>query len=64
MASQDVDSRIDYGLKVVLIRNSTVGKSHILSCFAENEFSLDYMAMIRVEFQIMTLLDKNGESSL
>ncbi|OWM82182.1 ras-related protein Rab11D-like [Punica granatum] len=56
MASGDVASRIDYVFKVVLIGDSAVGKSQILSRFARNEFSLDSKATIGVEFQTRTLV--------
>ncbi|KAK1258078.1 Ras-related protein Rab11D [Acorus gramineus] len=53
MASGD---RIDYVFKVVLIGDSAVGKSQILSRFARDEFSLDSKATIGVEFQTRTVL--------
>ncbi|KAK4767321.1 hypothetical protein SAY87_023987 [Trapa incisa] len=56
MANGDVSSRIDYVFKVVLIGDSAVGKSQILSRFARNEFSLDSKATIGVEFQTRTLV--------
>ncbi|XP_058096894.1 ras-related protein Rab11A-like [Magnolia sinica] len=48
--------KIDYVFKVVLIGDSAVGKSQILSRFARNEFSLDSKATIGVEFQTRTLV--------
>ncbi|KAI4382032.1 hypothetical protein MLD38_008044 [Melastoma candidum] len=48
--------KIDYVFKVVLIGDSAVGKSQILSRFARNEFSLDSKATIGVEFQTRTML--------
>ncbi|KAL5992527.1 hypothetical protein ACLOJK_013446 [Asimina triloba] len=50
------DQRIDYVFKIVLIGDSAVGKSQILSRFARNEFSLDSKATIGVEFQTRTLV--------
>ncbi|KAJ3673737.1 hypothetical protein LUZ60_005729 [Juncus effusus] len=47
--------KIDYVFKVVLIGDSAVGKSQILSRFARDEFSLDSKATIGVEFQTRTL---------
>lgn len=47
---------IDYVFKVVLIGDSAVGKSQILSRYARNEFSLDSKATIGVEFQTRTLV--------
>lgn len=52
----DASQRIDYVFKVVLIGDSAVGKSQILSRFARNEFSLDSKATIGVEFQTRTLV--------
>ncbi|XP_042022818.1 ras-related protein Rab11D-like [Salvia splendens] len=48
--------KTDYVFKVVLIGDSAVGKSQILSRFSRNEFSLDSKATIGVEFQTRTLL--------
>ncbi|GLJ26597.1 hypothetical protein SUGI_0516260 [Cryptomeria japonica] len=50
------NQKIDYVFKVVLIGDSAVGKSQILSRFARNEFSLDSKATIGVEFQTRTLV--------
>ncbi|KAI6699519.1 hypothetical protein NL676_013843 [Syzygium grande] len=52
----DAGQKIDYVFKVVLIGDSAVGKSQMLSRFARNEFSLDSKATIGVEFQTRTLL--------
>ncbi|XP_042485042.1 ras-related protein Rab11A-like [Macadamia integrifolia] len=51
-----VDQKIDYVFKIVLIGDSAVGKSQILSRFARNEFSLDSKATIGVEFQTRTVV--------
>ncbi|KAF3326447.1 ras-related protein Rab11D-like protein [Carex littledalei] len=51
--------KIDYVFKVVLIGDSAVGKSQILSRFARDEFSLDSKATIGVEFQTRTLSIQN-----
>ncbi|KAF9609552.1 hypothetical protein IFM89_016988 [Coptis chinensis] len=48
--------KIDYVFKIVLIGDSAVGKSQILSRFARNEFTLDSKATIGVEFQTRTLV--------
>ncbi|KAA8520261.1 hypothetical protein F0562_014517 [Nyssa sinensis] len=52
----DFSQKIDYILKVVLIGDSAVGKSQLLSRFTRNEFSLDSKATIGVEFQTRTLV--------
>ncbi|GLJ22479.1 hypothetical protein SUGI_0423230 [Cryptomeria japonica] len=52
----DFNQKIDYVLKVVLIGDSAVGKSQLLSRFARNEFNLDSKATIGVEFQTRTLV--------
>ncbi|KAK1350613.1 RAB GTPase-like [Heracleum sosnowskyi] len=55
----DFNTKIDYVFKIVLIGDSAVGKSQLLSRFAKNEFSVDSKATIGVEFQTKTLvLDK------
>ncbi|OWM78357.1 ras-related protein RABA4c-like [Punica granatum] len=51
----DYNQKIDYVFKVVLIGDSAVGKSQLLSRFSRNEFSLDSKATIGVEFQTKTL---------
>ena len=52
----NLQQKIDYVFKEVLIGDSTVGKSQLLAQFARNEFSLDSKATIGVEFQTRTLL--------
>ncbi|KAI3521149.1 hypothetical protein L1887_10610 [Cichorium endivia] len=52
----DFNSKIDYVFKVVLIGDSAVGKSQLLSRFAKNEFSMDSKATLGVEFQTKTLV--------
>ncbi|KAK9110994.1 hypothetical protein Scep_018513 [Stephania cephalantha] len=49
------NEQVDYVFKTVLIGDSAVGKSQILSRFARNEFSIDSKATIGVEFQARTL---------
>lgn len=55
----DYNQKIDYVFKVVLIGDSAVGKSQLLSRFARNEFSLDSKATIGVEFQTRTIVVDN-----
>ncbi|MED6181913.1 Ras- protein raba3 [Stylosanthes scabra] len=47
----NVAERIDYVFKVVVIGDSAVGKTQILSRFAKNEFCFDSKSTIGVEFQ-------------
>lgn len=49
------DQEYDYLFKIVLIGDSGVGKSNILSRFTRNEFSLDSKSTIGVEFATKTL---------
>lgn len=49
------DDDYDYLFKLVLIGDSGVGKSNLLSRFARNEFSLDSKSTIGVEFATRTI---------
>ncbi|TKY64116.1 Ras-related protein RABA3 [Spatholobus suberectus] len=51
----DVQEKIDYVFKVVVIGDSAVGKTQILSRFARNEFCFDSKSTIGVEFQSRTV---------
>ncbi|CAM8892870.1 unnamed protein product [Rhodiola kirilowii] len=53
--SYRVDQKYDYLFKIVLIGDSGVGKSNILSRFTGNEFCLDSKSTIGVEFATRTL---------
>ena len=46
----------EYLFKVVIIGDSAVGKSNLLSRYARNEFNLHSKATIGVEFQTRTLV--------
>ncbi|KAJ7948707.1 Ras-related protein like [Quillaja saponaria] len=50
MAAYRADDDYDYLFKVVIIGDSGVGKSNLLSRFTRNEFSLDSKSTIGVEF--------------
>lgn len=47
--------KIAYVFKVVVIGDSAVGKTQLLSRFAKNEFCLDSKSTIGVEFQTRTV---------
>ncbi|XP_047962423.1 ras-related protein RABA3-like [Salvia hispanica] len=49
------EERIAYVFKVVVIGDSAVGKTQLLSRFAKNEFCLDSKSTIGVEFQTRTV---------
>lgn len=51
--------KIDYVFKVVVIGDSAVGKTQILSRFAKNEFYFDSKSTIGVEFQTRTVTIKS-----
>ena len=49
------EEEYDYLFKVVLIGDSGVGKSNLLSRFTRNTFSLDSKSTIGVEFATRTI---------
>nr|XP_027108548.1 ras-related protein RABA3-like [Coffea arabica] len=49
-----INEKVDYVFKVVVIGDSAVGKSQILSRFTKNEFCFDSKSTIGVEFQTRT----------
>jgi GTPase SAR1 family protein len=55
MAGYRADDDYDYLFKVVLIGDSGVGKSNLLSRFTRNEFSLESKSTIGVEFATRSL---------
>lgn len=59
MAYADNEQSEDYLFKIVLLGDSAVGKSNLLSRYTKNEFSRNSKATIGVEFQAKTLeIDK------
>jgi len=52
---ETMHDKIDYVFKVVVIGDSAVGKTQILSRFAKNEFCFDSKSTIGVEFQTRTV---------
>ena len=59
-----VDNEYDYLFKIVLIGDSGVGKSNILSRFTRNEFCLESKSTIGVEFATRTLQVRAPSSTL
>lgn len=55
---QETAETIDYVFKVVVIGDSAVGKTQILSRFTKNEFCFDSKSTIGVEFQNRTVTIK------
>ncbi|GER48693.1 RAB GTPase homolog A3 [Striga asiatica] len=56
---ENEEERVEYVFKVVVIGDSAVGKTQLLSRFAKNEFCLDSKSTIGVEFQTRTLKINN-----
>jgi small GTP-binding protein len=53
------DEEYDYLFKVVLIGDSGVGKSNLLSRFTRNEFNLESKSTIGVEFATKSIVCEN-----
>ena len=51
------DDDYDYMLKMLLVGDTSVGKSCILLRFADDEFVNDYISTIGVDFKIKTIRD-------
>ncbi|KAJ8900554.1 hypothetical protein K2173_025331 [Erythroxylum novogranatense] len=56
---EHVQEKIDYVYKVVVIGDSAVGKTQLLSRFTKNEFCFDSKSTIGVEFQTRTVTINN-----
>ncbi|XP_059651195.1 ras-related protein RABA3 [Cornus florida] len=54
-SADHVPEKIDYVFKVVVIGDSAVGKTQLLSRFTKNQFCFDSKSTIGVEFQTRTL---------
>ncbi|XP_062108087.1 ras-related protein RABA5e [Humulus lupulus] len=55
MSSSDDESGEEYLFKIVIIGDSAVGKSNLLSRYARNEFNMHSKATIGVEFQTQSM---------
>ena len=60
MSSSDDEGGEEYLFKIVIIGDSAVGKSNLLSRYARNEFNLHSKATIGVEFQTQ-VMDIDGK---
>lgn len=56
------DDEYDYLFKIVLIGDSGVGKSNLLSRFTRNEFNLESKSTIGVEFATRTVQSTDGKT--
>lgn len=54
-----LDDEYDYLFKIVLIGDSGVGKSNLLSRYTRNEFNLDTKTTIGVEFATKNITIEN-----
>lgn len=62
MGSMTDTGEFDYLFKIVLIGDTCVGKSQLLSRFSKNEFTLESKATIGVEFAAKNIITANGTS--
>lgn len=62
MTTNRQDEEYDHLYKIVLIGDSGVGKSNLLSRFTKNEFNLESKATIGVEFATKTVTAENGQT--
>eukprot|EP00347_Sterkiella_histriomuscorum_P019887 403339931 len=62
MSAQHEQEEYDFLFKIVLIGDSGVGKSNLLSRFTKNEFNLESKATIGVEFATKSFSLENGQS--
>ena len=60
MVSTRTDEEYDYLFKVVLIGDSGVGKSNLLSRFTKNEFNIESKTTIGVEFATKSITTQKG----
>lgn len=60
MSANRIDEEYDFLFKIVLIGDSGVGKSNLLSRFTKNEFNLESKATIGVEFATKTIQTDGG----
>ena len=58
------DDEYDYLFKVVLIGDSGVGKSNLLSRFTRNEFNLESKSTIGVEFATRSIQVRDRERAV
>lgn len=57
----DDEDEFDYLFKLLLIGDTSVGKSCLLLRFADDEFTKDYISTIGVDFKIKTLRQEDGK---
>lgn len=61
MTTTRQEEEYDYLFKVVLIGDSGVGKSNLLSRFTKNEFNLESKTTIGVEFATKNITLSSGQ---
>ncbi|AYV75142.1 MAG: ras-related protein RIC1-like protein [Terrestrivirus sp.] len=50
-----MEASYDHLLKIILLGDSSVGKSSLLSAYCQNEFKLNYVSTIGIDFKIKTI---------
>jgi small GTP-binding protein len=62
--NETMNKDYDYLLKILLVGDMSVGKSSLLTRYADNTFSESYISTIGVDFKIRTIMFDNRKIKL